>query len=124
MNCYKDYMNTGARLAPKNKELKGKKGQVAYILKVYPSTRNNDGQLFAHYINTYFKHLVENKAVPLKNFHKLPSLETIRRLRQIIQNDNGMFLPTDEKVIKARKIKQKNWNDIEVREARFKVLEM
>lgn len=104
-------------------ELKTYKQKVYKILKEFPEARNSDGTLLAHYINIYQRQLVVpdangSPAISLKNIKHLPPFENIRRVRQIIQNDNGDFLPTDPKVIKARKIKEKNWEDCEVREAK------
>lgn len=103
-------------------ELKTYKQKVRYVLEFVPQTRNSDGLLIAHYINHFHRHMVmENqngdKCVPLKYFNELPPFETIRRCRQIIQNVNGDFIPTDEKVIKGRGIKEENWRNAEVREA-------
>jgi len=104
-------------------ELKTYKQKVRVILEQYERARNNDGVLMAHYINTYHPGLVSidqdgDVTIKLKNFTSLPPLENIRRSRQIIQNDDGEFPPTDPKVVKARRIKEKNWNDCEVREAK------
>lgn len=104
-------------------ELKTYKQKVRYILEYVPQTRNDDGLLFAHYVNHFYPQLVRrmedgHKYVALKHFKDLPSFETIRRCRQIIQNDNGDFIPTDPKVIKGRGIKEENWRNAEVREAK------
>ena len=56
--------------------------------------------------------------LPLKNFKHLPPMENLRRVRQIIQNENEMYEPTDPDVRKARGIKEKNWRDAEIREAK------
>jgi hypothetical protein len=45
-------------------------------------------------------------------------MENLRRVRQIIQNENEMYQPTDPKVRKARGIKEKNWREAEIREAK------
>lgn len=105
------------------KELKHYREKVGRILKDSENARNNDGSLYAHFINRYCKELVVpdangEPAVPLKNFRNLPPMENIRRSRQIIQNDSGLYLPTKESVRKARNIKQKNWEEVEIREAK------
>jgi hypothetical protein len=103
-------------------ELKTYKDRVRKLLELHENARNNDGTLYAIYIATYHEILVtKNKnnmrAVLLSDFKNLPPMENIRRSRQLIQNGDGEFLPTDAKVREARKIKEKNWRDSEVREA-------
>lgn len=103
-------------------QLKDYKIKIRSILKVYPQARDNDGTLLAYFITTYLSHLVTRDvdgdlSIKLKNLKNLPPIETIRRSRQIIQNVDGEFLPTDPKVIKARRIKEQNYKNAEVREA-------
>lgn len=108
-------------------ELKNIKKKVQTILEQHESARNNDGTLYAYFISKYCKHLVayihegfeeSTPVIALKDFKHLPPMESIRRSRQIIQNDNNLFLPTLESVRKARKIKEQNYRDCEVREAK------
>jgi len=104
-------------------ELKTYKQRVRVILERYPNARNNDGTLLAHYIKDFLPYMVQQDkegewSVKLKDIKSMPPLENIRRSRQLIQNDGGEFLPTDPEVIKARKIKEKNWRNAEVREAK------
>tara|TARA_R100001086_G_scaffold118472_2_gene60888 strand:- start:1487 stop:1819 length:333 start_codon:yes stop_codon:yes gene_type:complete len=103
-------------------ELKTFKERVALILKEHEAARNNDGTLMAYYIDRFHSDLVHKaeklgKVIPLSNMKYLPPFESIRRVRAIIQNVDGKYLPTDEKVIKARRIKEANMRDCEVREA-------
>lgn len=103
-------------------ELKNFKSKVKYILENYENARNNDGSLYAHFIKIYCSKLIVTDGegvdmLPLKNFKLLPPMENIRRCRQIIQNDNQMLQPTDPLVRKARKIKEQNFREAEVREA-------
>ena len=105
--------------------LKDVKIKVRSIMEEFPETRNSDGVLFAEFIFKHCKNLVrkdgESKSdavLPLRYFRYLPSLETVRRSRQLIQNDDGEFLPTDPNITKLRRIKQMNYQDAEVREAK------
>lgn len=105
-------------------QLKHYKEKVRGILEDHPQARNNDGTLIAHYINIYHPHFVfedinGHKSINLKHFKELPPFENLRRLRQIIQHDNEELQPTDPRVTKMRRIKEKNWNDAEVREAKM-----
>lgn len=102
--------------------LKDYKGKVMGILRDVPDSRNNDGLLIAHFIHRFAsQHLTKDAngewAIPLKNLKHLPPFETIRRTRQIIQNDDHAYLPTILSVRKARSIKEENWRNWEVREA-------
>lgn len=104
-------------------ELKTYKQRVEKVLEEVEKTRNDDGTLVAHYIYKYHRNLVTTDqngefAIPLRRFRDLPPLENIRRSRQIIQNVDGKFQPTDPEVIKARQTKEKNWREAEVREAK------
>lgn len=106
-------------------ELKTYKAKVLKILEKHESARNNDGSLMAYYIKYHLPNLVTDipdfpdsiPAVPLKNFQYLPPFESIRRVRVIIQNVDGLCPPTDPEVAEARKIKEKNMRECEVREA-------
>ncbi len=106
-------------------ELKTYKQKVRVVLQRYPKTRNSDGLLFACYILTYHPHMVHEgpdgeKAIKLKYMEDLPPMENIRRSRQLIQSPDGdnEYLPTELKVREARKIKEENWRECEVREAK------
>lgn len=103
-------------------ELKGRALKVYKIMEQHEGARNNDWTLMAHYINKYYKRLTHTDAngdavLRLKDMKKLPSWQTIRLARQIIQNTQGLLLPTDPKVTKMRKIKERDIKDCEYREA-------
>lgn len=104
-------------------KLKNYKERVWSILEEHENARNNDLSLYAIYIWKYEKGKLadidtENPKLPLKNFQQMPPLSSIKRARRIIQNDDNEFLPTDEDVRKARKIKQENYEESEVEEAK------
>lgn len=106
--------------------LKKYKPKVRQILSEKEKARNDDGYLIAWMIARHAPQFVQkdvdgDKSVKLKDLAEITTtvnFETIRRTRQIIQNDNGEFPPTDKKILEARGIKEKNWRDSEVREAR------
>lgn len=104
-------------------ELKNFKPKVRHILEKYEQARNSDGTLYAYFIKTYCSNLIVMDAegvemLPLKNFKLLPPLENLRRCRQIIQNDNQELQPTDPAIRKFRRIKEENFRNAEVREAK------
>jgi len=103
--------------------LKTYKEKVHHILKTHENARNHDGSLVAHYVNTFHHNLVikdsdGDAAIKLRNLKSMPSIESIIRSRRLVQNDDGEFIPTIPAVIKARQIKEKNYREAEVREAR------
>ena len=104
-------------------ELKGRAKKVYAVMSLYEQARNNDWSLMAFYINKYYGGLVNldvdgDKVIKLKDLKNLPSWQSIRLARQIIQNEKGLLLPTDEKVRKLRKIKEQDIRYTEWREAK------
>lgn len=87
---------------------------VEQILQDYPQTRNSDRLLYVTYWKVIDDLPIDNET-SARNFAKLfvkksTNSESIRRARQLIQQE-GLFLPTDEKVIKARHKKQIQMKD-------------
>lgn len=104
-------------------QLKDYKQKVRMVLEAHPQARNSDLTLMAHYLHTFRRHLVEydSEGKPylyLNKFKEMASPETLIRARRIIQNDDNEFLPTSPAVRKARRIKEENYRNAEVREAK------
>lgn len=76
--------------------------QVENILRAVSITRSSDKELFLVYMNKFGMNLSEEQQA---TFRRMPSLETVRRTRQLIQ-EQGKYLPTAE-VEKARYEKYK-----------------
>ena len=88
------------------KKLRTVKERVIYILDKYPETRNNDLYLWLIYVRLFDPVLSKYiKFIPYKVLEKAVSFETIRRVRQKVQNELGLYPPTDPKVIKRRRRK-------------------
>lgn len=49
--------------------------------------------------------------IPFEQFRDMPSFESIRRMRQHIQNTEQKLLPTDPEVRTARRISQLEWRN-------------
>lgn len=85
-------------------KLKTRKLQVKYILKTYPESRNND-----FFLKWLWLRIIAKIDVPFVTWNKIQQhsgqLESVRRVRQKIQNTEKQFPPTDPKVIKARRWK-------------------
>jgi hypothetical protein len=102
-------------------ELRDYKKKVYKIMEQHESARNNDGSLIAYFIKYHCPQIITHTkdgelAILLSNLKYLPPFNSIRVARQAIQNINGVLLPTDPAVIKARRIKEKNIHDVEYRE--------
>jgi hypothetical protein len=74
------------------------KQQVETVLINYPHTRNNDINLTRIIWKRYYRKYTGDA---LKNLHKLPTQETIKRFRALF-NEQGKYLPTDMKVFEHR----------------------
>lgn len=66
--------------------------QVENLLKYLPETRNSDKALLIAYMQKYGLNLTEQQ---IELFKKMPSTETIRRSRQIIQ-EQGKYAASDQ----------------------------
>lgn len=91
-------------------ELKTVKDRVKYILKHYPETRNDDMYLWLIYVRLFDKELSKYiKFIPYEVLKRATKFETIRRVRQKIQNEEGLYPPTNPKVRARRRRKQELW---------------
>ncbi|MFM2394180.1 MAG: hypothetical protein RLZZ546_2162 [Bacteroidota bacterium] len=103
-------------------QIKHYKEKVTEILKENEQARNDDWVMIATYIENYTD-FGRNGVMILSDMtqKKLPPLNSLRIARQIIQNVDGEYLPTDPEVIKQRKIKERNIREAEYREAKIKL---
>ena len=90
------------------------KNKVYKILRDYPKSRNSDLVLTAIFWQIYFPSRMnkdENgkKYIYLSDFLVLTKQSDISRVRQIIQNIDGEFLPDSPEVRKQRKINEQQW---------------
>ena len=89
--------------APLKEKLRTVKERVEYLLDKYPNARNSDLYLIILYLR-YFTDLGRYiKYIPYDVIKEYDGItETIRRMRQKIQEE-GRYLPTDEKVLRRRR---------------------
>ena len=90
------------------------KDQVEVILKDYPASRDSDITLtialWKKFYSAHIKVTSTNEAgIYLKSLYALPSQESIKRVRALIQNDEHRLLPTDSRVRRTRRIKEEEW---------------
>lgn len=97
-------------------KLKTVKERVEYVLRNYPESRNDDFYLWLIYVRLFCKELAKYiDFIPYNVLKKAPKFETIRRVRQKIQNEEHRYLPTDPKVLRKRKLLSKTWRKAIVR---------
>lgn len=96
--------------------------KVEYCLKNFPETRNSDVKLtnciWVKFFNSYLLKVEDycsnglsqiHYAVKLTDLYEIPREDHIKRYRARF-NERGLYLPTDEKVLKQRKLLQKSWH--------------
>lgn len=76
--------------------------KTAWILANYPFTRNSDKAL----IFKYWREADKIIEVTEENYDKLTIAESITRSRRKLQNELGLYLPTDEEIIEQRRINE------------------
>lgn len=111
MSDYPTVLREAAGLAQKRKL----KGMVVIVLRDNPATRNSDQLLTIEIWKRYYSNLLiksertGNYAVVLDRVMDLPREDAISRMRRKIQNDLGLYPPTDWKVAHARGIERHIW---------------
>ena len=79
---------------------------MEWILEKYPNARNGDLYLTIIYLRIFTPLGKYIKYIPYELIKEYDGIfETIRRTRQLIQNKEGRYLPTDPEVIRKRRIK-------------------
>ena len=93
------------------------KSQVLKVLEKYPKTRDSDARLtltlwMVYYPSRIHKTEPVNKPyIFLSDIMDLPREDNVKRVRAIIQNVEGKFLPTSLEVAKQRKINEEVWKE-------------
>lgn len=90
--------------------------KVRYILAGYPKTRDSDITL-TQYIWWVFHNssLIEIDGdifVNVKDLHKLPREDNIKRIRARIQNEENLYLPTKPEIAVKRKWNEQEWRKL------------
>lgn len=92
------------------------KDKILYCLTTKPETRNSDIKLtnffwIHYYPEKIFQNDKKEFCVRLLDLYDLPTEDSIKRVRAVIQNVDGVCLPTDENVRKQRKISEEKWRE-------------
>jgi len=82
---------------------------VRGILKQDIRCRNSDKKLVWSVLNIIAKRNGYKLYIPFELFEKYPAYETISRVRRKIQNNQGLYLPTDPQVLIKRGLKEKHF---------------
>jgi len=98
---YNSYEDERADIENVKEQLRSVKERVEWLLKNYPETRNDDRYLIILYLRYFTPMRRYLDFVPYKVIKDLPSFETIRRVRQLIQ-EKGKYLPTNPEVMRRR----------------------
>jgi hypothetical protein len=89
------------------------KTRVSGVLAEFPDTRNCDIKLMIYLWNKYYPAHIKNtsggQGIFLSSLYTLPTQESIKRVRAIIQNDEHRWLPTDEKVRRRRRVLEEEY---------------
>jgi Protein of unknown function (DUF3800) len=84
------------------------KSKVSNILNRFPDTRNSDKILIQKYWKTYYSELIyNNDLISLSSLIELENPASIIRSRQKIQNDYGLFRPSND-IQSRRKTKEQS----------------
>lgn len=93
------------------------KSQVLRVLEKYPKTRDSDVRLMLILWQMFYPSRI-HKTEPvnrtyifLQDIMDMPREDNIKRVRAIIQNVEGKFLPTSLEVAKQRKINEEVWKE-------------
>ena len=89
------------------------KSKVEKILEDIPKTRNSDIELTKQIWKTFFPEKIidhnGHDVVALNVLIDLPREDNVKRIRAKVQNEEGKFLPTDEKVAIKRGLNKLKW---------------
>lgn len=88
------------------KEFKNVRDLVLTLLANDERARNSDKWLTFRVFEEIAKANGERIYIPFKLFKVFPSFATVKRVRAKIQNEEGLYLPTDAKEISRRKQRQ------------------
>lgn len=101
------------------------KDQVEIILSDYPKTRDSDVTLVIELWKKFYSAHIKKASngefgVYLSSLYTLPTHESIKRIRALIQNDENRFLPTEFKIRKQRRILEDKWKQWLLQQTSFK----
>ena len=89
--------------------------KIIHCLRKHPATRNSDIKLTnAIWYEFHYDKIIRldsgKLAVKLEDLYELPREDHVKRLRARL-NSKGLYMPTDKKVLKARKLLETEWHN-------------
>ena len=88
----------------------GLKSKIEWCLKNMPETRNSDIKLTLNLWLKFYPDKVQivngEYYIHMRSLYDIPREDSIKRLRAIIQGNEGRYLPTSEMVLKKRRMKE------------------
>ncbi len=92
------------------------KEQIETVLKDSPPTRNDDVALTIGIWKKFYSDKIRQSTkdenvygVYLHDIFFLPREDTIKRIRAVIQNEEGRYVPTNWAVAKKRQMNEQEW---------------
>lgn len=86
------------------------KDQVLFCLENYPITRDCDKALTIKVWKMFYENFISDDGkIQLSDLYNLPSQADIQRIRAKVQNQEKLFLPTQQEVALKRKISEEDW---------------
>ena len=96
----------------REEEISKRKGQsdtikfnIINLMKADERCRNDDKWLLFR----YGKDIMKMDWNVFEQWERMPSIESVRRIRQMVQNTAGLFLPTNEETRESRGIQEQAW---------------
>ena len=86
--------------------------ELVVILMSTDERCRNDDKWLTYRVMKHFTNIF----IPFEDFAKMPSFETVKRVRAKVQNDKGLLLPTDPAVVAKRQSREQDVADWAVRE--------
>lgn len=94
-------------------ELNKMRQQVEFLLGKYPESRNNDFYLSILWLREFGGLKRYISFIPYDCIRELSGkTETLSRIRRKIQNNDGLYLPTDLNVMKKRRQREQNYRKV------------
>ena len=85
------------------------KEKVEYVLEHFPHTRDNDQKLTIQLWREFYGRHIHLGLIPVERIPLLPAENSVRRARAILQNEQGMYPPTDWPTAKKRGWQRRDW---------------
>lgn len=83
--------------------------KIIHVLAEYPETRDCDRKLMTVYYQLYYPHEHRDGWMKPGALERMTNPDDIVRLRAVVQNDKGLYLPKDADVRAKRRQRETAW---------------